>query len=326
MSFFEELYNGNLDISKYTTYISDAFYEIYPFVIMYMAIFTVSLWFIFKKEEITPWFSLIPIYNLYRFFKIIKLPFILIFIPIVNIFTFILMPFNLAREYGCKEWVQYLSVLIPFIMIPYIAFSKLQNRNKKVVFDFLKYEKDVDELEDELKEVTNDNYIIDDTKAIPVVNKVKEIKSKGNEYVDSLEFSKSDDEYVEDEDHIEYKETHIDQIEEKPQEEVVDLEDDNNQIDIYDIDTLDEDIKESSKSDVKIEQDIKDYEKDKASVTAIAFGGKEKRENMTESKIKDLKCPYCKSSLAGSKGTCPGCGKDVSDLVFEKVKLTQIKM
>ena len=325
MEFIKNLYDGNIDINAINTYISNTFIKWLPFIIIYGVIFHVSLWFIFKKEELKPWYSIIPFYDLYLFFKIIGLPYILVFIPFINVITFALMPYNLAREYNCKEWMKLLSILVPFIIIPYIAFSNLQNRNKKIKFDYLQYYKDVDSLEDKLKIITDDNYIIDDGKAIPFKKDNKDVKSKQSEYVDSLVFTKSDDEYVEDEEHIEYKESRVSEIKAKPEEELVDLEDDNNQLDLHEIDDLDNDSKISSNTEVKIEQDIKDYEKVGPSVTAIAFGGKDEHENMTEAKKKEHKCPYCNSDLAGSNGTCPGCGKDVSSLVFETVNLDKLK-
>ena len=321
----KNIYDGNIDINAINAYIYDVFIKLLPFIIIYFIIWTVSMWFILIKEEKKPWYSLIPFYNMYLYFKICDLPFILFFIPIINLVTLLLMPYNLAREYQCKSWMRYIAILVPFIIIPYIAFSNLQNRNKKVSFDYLKFGKDVDNLEDSLKIITDDNYIEDDNKSIPFKQKNKDVKSKESEFIDSLVFSKADDEYIEDEEHIEYKETHIDEIKAKPEEELVDLEDDNNQLDLNEIDDLDNDVNVSSQTEVKIEQDIKDFEKEGPSVTAIAFGGKDEHENMTESKAKDLKCPYCNSSLVGSNGTCPGCGKDVSNIVFEKVNLDKIK-
>jgi hypothetical protein len=320
----KQIYDGEINLGTIHAYFHDIFMKLLPFLIIYTIIFLISFYFILKKEGKKPWYAFIPFYNMYLYFKIIDLPFILFFIPILNVFTLILAPYNLAKEYSCKEWMRYLAVLFPYVIIPYIAFSNLQNRNKKIEFNYLKFGKDIDKLENELKVITDDNYVEDGRKVVPY-KKTKDVKSKYNQMIDSLVYTTNDDEYVEDDENTEYKKLDMTEILARDNNEFVDLEDDNNQLDIYEIDDLDKDVQINSNKEVNIEQNIKDYKEHGPSIKAIAFGGTDTHENMTEDKNKTLTCPYCNSPLAGSNGTCPGCGKDVSHIVFEKINIDKIK-
>lgn len=95
-------------------------------------IFTIStivgLWKLFEKGGYPGWYILIPFYNFYIWLKIIKKPlwwYIFILIPFINVFTILLMIVELVKcfqKYGLLQ--QAASVIIPFIYLPYIGFSK----------------------------------------------------------------------------------------------------------------------------------------------------------------------------------------------------------
>ena len=50
------------------------------------------------------------------------------------------------------------------------------------------------------------------------------------------------------------------------------------------------------------------------------------RQKQEETMAKVRKCPHCGSLLTGSNGTCPGCGKDVSSIIYEKNNLTTVNI
>ncbi|MDR1724809.1 MAG: S26 family signal peptidase [Bacteroidales bacterium] len=83
---------------------------------------------IFKKAGINFWWAIIPIVNIWFLVKIIGKKywwFIYFLIPCINIFVFLLAIVEIAKcfkKYGLG--FQLLSVLFPFIILPYLGFSK----------------------------------------------------------------------------------------------------------------------------------------------------------------------------------------------------------
>ncbi len=90
--------------------------------------FIAGLWKVFIKAGYKGWEAVIPLYNAYIWLKIINKPlwwFIFILIPFINIFTILLMvveTLKCFRKEGLGE--QALGVLLPFVFIPYLGFSK----------------------------------------------------------------------------------------------------------------------------------------------------------------------------------------------------------
>lgn len=69
--------------------------------------FIVSFWMIFEKAAEPGWKSLVPLYNLYIFFKITWFNgwyFLLMFIPIVNLVIGIITTVKLARVFDKGAW------------------------------------------------------------------------------------------------------------------------------------------------------------------------------------------------------------------------------
>jgi len=90
--------------------------------------FQIGLWFIFIKAEQKPWKSLIPIYNMWVWLKVLSRPkwwMILIIFPFITIFMFYLMVWKTIRLFGKTSYLY----LIPgtfffFIYLPWLGISK----------------------------------------------------------------------------------------------------------------------------------------------------------------------------------------------------------
>ncbi len=87
----------------------------------------IGLWKIFEKAGRPGWEVLIPFYNFYIWLRIIKKPiwwYIFLLIPFINVFMILLMIVELVKcfnKFGLGA--QALSVLFPFIYLPYLGFS-----------------------------------------------------------------------------------------------------------------------------------------------------------------------------------------------------------
>lgn len=281
--------------------------SIYWFI--YYVIIVISMWKLYKKEEMKPWISLIPIYNLYKLMKMLNFPFILLFIPIINNIIIFFLPYRLARYYRCNKWQRILSILIPWIMIPYIAFSDKEYRYTTKKHSFLRTIDDVNNLETHLEadsEVIIDDYIEPSKKA--------PIKNNMNKFVENIEANIINDEFVFDEAKIENtEETHskiVPELGDINADDIIEIKDETIEK-IKSIDVLEENVQNAAKVEKIVETNIKEYEGAKVKDEAIAFGGKEKEEKNSEAKIDELKCSRCGSSLVGAKGFCPGCGAQI---------------
>ena len=89
---------------------------------------TLFAWQLFEKSGRKGWETLIPYYNLYVFLLIIHKPkwwMALLFFPFLNVFIYMLMLVELVKcfnKFSLGE--QFLSVIVPFIYLPYIGFKK----------------------------------------------------------------------------------------------------------------------------------------------------------------------------------------------------------
>ena len=90
----------------------------------------VALWKIYSKAGQPGWASIVPIYNLVVFFKIIKMDWwhilIMLFVPFAQIVYGIIMPYKLAKAFGKGTGFAVLTVLFEPIMLPIIAFGGAQ--------------------------------------------------------------------------------------------------------------------------------------------------------------------------------------------------------
>jgi signal peptidase I len=88
---------------------------------------TIFAWKLFEKAGRKGWETLIPYYNLYVFLLIIKKPLwwmVLLFFPFLNVFMYMLMLVEMVKcfnKFSLGE--QFLSVIVPFIYLPYLGFK-----------------------------------------------------------------------------------------------------------------------------------------------------------------------------------------------------------
>lgn len=88
----------------------------------------VGLWKIFEKAGLKPYYVLIPFWNIWCWIKIIdkkKWWFLYCLIPFLNVFIIMLMIVETAKCFRKNGfWFQLLSIIIPFIILPMLGFSK----------------------------------------------------------------------------------------------------------------------------------------------------------------------------------------------------------
>lgn len=311
------------------------FQYIQTFLLIYFAlliiVFVISLFFIFKKEDINPCFALIPFYNIYLYFKLLDFPFVYFFIPIVNIIVLLTLPYNLAYNFGLKRFQCVLTLFFPLIMIPYIAFSDKHKYHKITEQAFVKTPADIDKLENKLS-TNNPNYSFEDSinsvistqendyisKIDEKINKIEE-NSLSTDYSDELYFK---DELEKDVNKDTIQTFNKDMIQD---DELIDLFGNNIDMQINGIDKIENQIENTSKLDTDNDAEYKEYNNLKKDNELIAFGGSNYDEKVktakSEAKVNILKCPHCGSSLVGSNGSCPGCGRKVNSLIFNSKNL-----
>ncbi len=126
--------------------------------IQFLAIFSllsliaviVSLWKIFEKAGQKNWYSLIPIFNIYVWLKLLEKPiwwFILYLVPFFGFFMFLVTIWETIRAFGKNKYRHLLiGTIFPFAYMPYLAFSKdekftkislLPKRKKTVVQEWI---------------------------------------------------------------------------------------------------------------------------------------------------------------------------------------------
>lgn len=296
--------------------------------LIYLIFFTVMLIFLFKKEKYKPYYAIIPFYNIYIYYKICKVPFWTIFVPVVNLVAFICSPYRLLKEYRCESWKCKLSILFPYIFIPIIIFNnKYTNKRFKAGYAPFKTVFDIDKIEHRLENNEEIAYIddLDKFDSKPVNNYV----GKTDQMIENIESNAIKDEYFDIDLPIDYQENkNTTQIETLPTNDniVDDLEmveifdtinDEDGKFTANDVEKLEEKIEFDNKVEVADTTNYKEYKQIDASNEAIAFGGEKKIENVAtlEAKVDELKCPRCGSSLVGAiNGICPGCGMLISNI------------
>ena len=100
------------------------------FMIIWLAVVVLmiaSMWKIFTKAGQPGWASLIPIYNIYVWCKIVGRPgwwVLLFFIPFVNFVIAIILGIDLAKSFGKGVGFGIGIILLGIIFLPILAFSE----------------------------------------------------------------------------------------------------------------------------------------------------------------------------------------------------------
>lgn len=96
-------------------------------------IMIISYWKIFKKKGKPGWAILIPIYNVIVQIQVANLSmvyFLLLFIPLVNIYAIIKINISMAKSFGKSTAFGIGMMLLPVIFVPLLAFSEDKNETK----------------------------------------------------------------------------------------------------------------------------------------------------------------------------------------------------
>ncbi len=98
--------------------------------LLYVAIIVVvlaSYWKLFEKAGKPGWAGIVPIYNMVVMLDIAGRPLwwvALLFIPIVNFVVAVIVMYEFVRSYGKDTAYAVITILIPVVMFPVMAFSK----------------------------------------------------------------------------------------------------------------------------------------------------------------------------------------------------------
>ena len=302
-------------------------------VVCFLISLIASLYYFYKKEGIKEYYAFIPFYNVYHYFKIIRLPYYLVFIPIVNLITLYLSGYKLAEVYRAEKKIKTLSLIVPIAMIPYMIFSNKYELYKPKDVRFLKNVHDVDLVEERLERESQKEQIYDGNTIEKVVD--SNYESKVADKINTIEQNAIQDDVEEQllmmESNKEFKKIETKQEKEEAIIDNTDIQDlFGTDLRLNTVDNIDIKVEEASKKKIVDNAEYKEYKEEDKDVKTIAFGGTsqdQKIENARmERKDTGFKCPHCGSELSGSNGICPGCGKDVSSIVFEKSNLTTVKL
>ena len=329
-----------MDYSVASNYIGEEFVhqsiQLFNILKTFLTVFTIvsiitlipTLYMMYKKENIKPWYAFIPFFNVYDYFRILNIPFYLIFIPIVNLITLYFANYRLAKVYNTEKYISVLSFIIPFITTPYIIFSNKYNLPKKVDRRVIKSIQDVDKIEERLINENNNSYDI--TNNVQTTPLDDSYESNIDHTIEQIESNAITDDFYEDLLYMENNSTEATQITnenietiDEIKDSIVDIQDiiDSNDIRVEGISSMEEKIEAGSQKDIIDNSNYKEYKEEQKGLSTIAFGGTNKdskEENYKTESKEHNRCPYCKSILDINSKTCPGCGRDVSNLVFEK--------
>ncbi len=91
-------------------------------------VFHVGLMGVFSKAEKPAWYAIIPGYNIYIWLKLIKKPLwwiVFALMPFINVFMIMLMIVETLKAFSKHSiGAQLLSIMFPFVYMPYLGFNK----------------------------------------------------------------------------------------------------------------------------------------------------------------------------------------------------------
>lgn len=321
---------GNLvdNWDNYMTLLKNLILIIIILFTVYYIFFSILLVFLFKKENINWHYAIIPFYNLYHYFIICKLPWWPIVVPFVNVIVFICSPYCLLKEYQCEKWKCALAIAFPYVMVPIIVFNdNYKNKRFKVGYAPFRTVFDVEKIEHNLENNNEMNYIDYENfeNNSSYQKRTNEYTSNVDILIGNIENDAIVDEYFDF--NLDYSNNPINleneqaddfdikaqQIDQEEMFEIFDkINDEDGKFTSDDVKKLEEKIEQDIKIEVADSSNYAEYREKEISSETIAFGGEQKIEDKTHSKVEELKCPRCGSSLIGAiNNICPGCGSSI---------------
>ena len=325
------------------------------YLIIKYIVLNISMYFILIKENKKAWHAFIPLLNIYEYCKIVHIPFIIFFIPVLNIFLIVLSPYKLCKQYRYGSIMCTLSVFAPEVFYILIAFNNRTNKDHQRNENFIRSLTELDELDKKMGEVNNievkkeskfalfrfikrfkDKYNYPDWKQIKQYKNT--IEEKLSTIENSVKSNPTYDELVLDTDEVQINENRQKYVFEEEVQEAIDeefVEEKKDEVEALEEEKKDESIKslekineiekeqitKEKKSDKVDTNDYKDYKGVQKTDAAIAFGDKEQDEELAKQK-NDMKvnkhvCPKCGASLVGATDYCPGCSTPLDELFPE---------
>lgn len=294
---------------------------LFIYCIIFYIVFSISLFFILSKTDEKRILGIIPIVNLFIYYKIIKVEWYYLLIPILNIVIFISSPYKLGYEFNQNETSKTLGVFFPIIYFPYIAFSDCKYLRKKRNYLGLTSIKDIEKLEKKIEVQCNqEDYLEKNIKKYQKIKKkIKPIEMQENNInslISNLDTIEYNDEYILDED--------ITQID----NQITKNEFNDNVIEVSDgIFEIDEDIIEydrieninrieelniNENTEVLDKTEYKQVMPEQKEDVDIVFNNYEQKKGDIN---KEYKCPNCNTLLIGHHKICPGCNKNIEEIM-----------
>ena len=101
------------------------------FIALFMIIFIIfeiaCTWITYQKAGVPGWKSIIPIYNILVLFQLANIPmwmFLLLFIPVINLYPLYLIYTSLVERLGKNKIYGILLIIFPFIIYLIFVFFK----------------------------------------------------------------------------------------------------------------------------------------------------------------------------------------------------------
>lgn len=86
-----------------------------------------AVWKLFTKAGKPGWAAIVPFYNTWVLVEVAKLSplwFVLTFIPLANVVAIIVIYHGISKAFGKGVGTTILMLLFPYVMLPYLAFSR----------------------------------------------------------------------------------------------------------------------------------------------------------------------------------------------------------
>lgn len=282
---------------------------------IYLFLFSICLFFIFKKEKLNKFFAFIPLVNLICYFRICNIPVWIIFVPIINIIAFMVSPYKILILYGYNKSMSLLSIFLPFIFIPHLAFSNKKKINHteqdntiKTIYDVEQIESKLEENKNAMEEFYSLDYNLDSTSSNDNSYENQKIAQIENNINSNYNFIEEFDDFTS----INIQNSIQENNNNDTSNDIIEIDDERNDyITTGMMDTIENSIIEKANIAIVDNSDYKEYEPKQERIENIAFGGEQKIEDRIHAKTEELKCDRCGSSLVGANGYCPGCGKKI---------------